>query len=105
MMKQRKDLERLENILNKVKNPPEGQGGPGGPSSSDSTAIFMRDKYQATHPSWKAIADSAQKKYNIDPSKVDLPSRVLDGHSMSELLSDREKGMEKYGIKDSDFEE
>ena len=26
-MKQRKDLERLENVIGKVKNPPEGQGG------------------------------------------------------------------------------
>jgi hypothetical protein len=125
MAGKRPDLERNMATVSKVKNPPERQGGPGdppkamtrtvksleptGPTSSDSTAIFMRDKYKATHPSWKAIADSAQKKFNMDPSKVDLPARVLagqrgSGRTMMELSADRTKGMRKYGIKDSDFE-
>jgi len=81
---------------------------PTGPESSDSTAIWMRDKYKATHPSWKAIADSAQTKWNMDPKKVDLPDRVMKGNWQGHLMNiseDRTKGMQKYGLKDSDFDE
>jgi len=85
-MKQRKDLEKLENIIGKVKNPPEGQGG-----------TPEIDKYMKEHPYGKVDKKlhPIQKANMVILKGLDLITGGYTTRKQKEIWSEKQDEKER----------